>query len=243
MLDRKHHIEKGLIESISSKYKCEMKITNTTKGLAKYLVFKSDQFKKSGVSSLILFRNGKNTIDVELNLSASIRDLKDEVELPNVRSRSGGFIVTVDSENDVIEILEAALKLCSEFQGDVAEEETHAFNRSEIEDDGYDNLSDVEKLMYDGFWEVSKKLNGVCGSIFHVDHAQSIKECGVKSIHHSNLQLLVKGINTSKNSKSWDRLSWEDQVNHIKSNTAIIPNIDSSVIKLFLSQLQIYWGK
>ncbi len=243
MLDQKHHIDVGLIELIRTKYNCEIKVVNNTKGLAKYLVFKSDKFKDAGVNSLIIFRNGKSTVDVEFNLSRSILDLKDEVELSNVRPRSGGFIITVDSEEFVMDILKGALKLCYEFQGDVVENETDDLSRGEIEANGYENLAEVEKLMYDGFWEVSKKLNGVCGSIFHVDHAQSIKENGIQSIHHTNLQLLVKGINSSKNSKSWTRLTWENQVSHIKSNVAIIPDIDNSVIELFLSQLKIYWAE
>jgi len=245
VLDPKHHIEPKLIELIKTKFDCEIKFNKNKRGFVKYLIFKSDSFKLVGVNSLIVFRNGKGLIDVELNLSRAILDLRDEVALPNVRPRSSGFIVTVESEDYVMTTLEEALKLCAEFQGEVVDEEAEAeeFNRAEIEANGYDALSEVERLMYDGFWEVSKKLNGVCGSIFHVDHAQSIKECGTKSIHHTNLQLLVKGINTSKNSKSWDRLSWEAQVNHIKSNVSIIPDIDTSVIKLLLSHLKIYWGE
>jgi hypothetical protein len=244
VLDPKHYIEPDLIESIKVKFDCEVKFNKNKRGLVKYSIFKSSVFKSVGVNSLIVFRNGKDLIDVELNLSRTILDLRDEIALPNVRPRSSGFIVTVESEDYVMTILEEALKLCSEFQGEVAEEELEAeeFNRGEVEANGYDALSEVERLMYDGFWEVSKKLNGVCGSIFHVDHAQSIKECGIKSIHHTNLQLLVKGINTSKSSKSWDRLSWEAQVNHIKSNVSIIPDIDTSVIELLLSHLKIYWG-
>ena len=115
------------------------------------------------------------------------------------------------------------------------------FNRNEIENEALSNLTLVEQEKYIGFWTVSKKLNRHVGSVFDVDHVISIKNGKSSAITHSNLQILIKGINASKNRSSWTRMSYDEQCEHIISNVKFIPNIDIDYIGLILKELEIYW--
>lgn len=247
MLDPAHFLDAKLISTIKDEHICDVKYRASKTGAMKYVQFKSESFKSAGINALILFRNSKGLVDVEFKLSKLILDLRDQITTPNTRTRSDGFIITVSSEEEVKPTLESVLKSCDNF-GELAaaedsEEDSIGLERVDIESTGYEGLSELEKIKYDGFWEISKKLNNVCGSIFHVDHAHSVKEHGVNSICHKNLQLLIKGLNTSKSSKSWDRLCWEAQKEHIKLNTSIIPNVNQDVVDLYLSQLKTYWDE
>ncbi|MCL1038272.1 hypothetical protein L2750_14120 [Shewanella submarina] len=138
-----------------------------------------------------------------------------------------------------IEGPEEAVEFVNLLLGYVDEEpDSNDFDRGGIEFDGMAKLSKVEHRRYNRFWEISRELNAELGSIFHVDHAMSIKEVGVDAITPDNLQILVKGLNTSKNVASWERLNFEAQHNHITTMAMMIPNVDMKLIDAILKDLQ-----
>ena len=197
------------------------------------------EFKEVGIRRVMLCGNLKSTWiefwstdDIAIKIADSI-----EVTLGE-RSASHGVWKSVKNADDTLKLLREVMHACINIdEKDVAEE----FNRNDIESKALSKLNYIEKAKYDGFWEVAKKINSHVGSIFHVDHASSIKDAKESSIRASNLQLLVKGINTSKNSSSWDRMDWVSQKEHVLVNAKLVPNTNIEYIDFLLEQLKLYW--
>jgi hypothetical protein len=197
------------------------------------------EFKEIGVRRVIICQNTKgvwiefwSTDDLALLISGSL-----DISIGE-RSSSHGVWRMVNSTEEASLLLKDVVSACKSIEENDVEEE---YKREDIESKGLDKLNIIEKEKYNGFWEVAKKINNHVGSIFHVDHASSIKEAREASIIATNLQLLIKGINTSKNSKSWKRLDWEAQREHILINIKLIPDVNPKYIEFLLERLRLYW--
>lgn len=156
-------------------------------------------------------------------------------------SASHGVWKYLDSLDSAKSLLSDILHSAQEYDEHETVEIDEEYNRSEIEDSALAKMSNIDKAKYDGFWEISRKLNACLGSIFHVDHAISIKKGRESAISYKNLQILVKGINTSKNDSSWARLSYDAQREHILSCAKVVPHSDTEYIEFLIQQLALYW--
>lgn len=204
---------------------------------------KVEEFKALGIRRVIVSKSKKKGICLEFwSFEEQAEFLANKVGVTQgTNSSSHGVWKYLDSLETAIATLESIINSASEYDQIEAEIVDEEYNRSEIEASALSKMSNIDRAKYEGFWEVARKLNTSLGSIFHVDHAMSIRKGRESAICFSNLQILVKGINTSKNDSSWDRLTYEEQREHILYCAKVIPHFDTEYIEFLIEQLKLYW--
>ncbi len=110
------------------------------------------------------------------------------------------------------------------------------------------SLWDLHRI--EEFRAVARSLNRLFKTDFEVDHSEAILSKNQPGSHHpNNLQLLSKRVNVIKGSRSWNRFSWDEQVDYIKklvqSNTCIKDRLSivatDDNLGLYLTQLELVY--
>ncbi len=204
---------------------------------------KVDEFNNVGIRRVIVSKTKLKGVCLEFwSIEEQAAFLSEKIGI-NQGSKSSSHCASkyLDSLQEAKDLLQEVLKVSGEYSEYEVKEIDDEYNRSEIEENALSKISPTDKAKYNGFWEISKKLNTHLGSIFHVDHATSIKHGRESAITYKNLQIIIKGINVSKNDSSWDRFTYEQQREHILSCSKLIPGADHEYINFTVEQLRLYW--
>lgn len=204
---------------------------------------KVEEFNVLGVRRVIISKAKVKGIALEFwSTEEQAEFLANKVDITQgSKSSSHGVWKYLGSLEEAKELLINVLKASAEYSEQEIEEVDDEYNRSEIEGAALSSMNNIDRAKYEGFWDVSRKLNLHLGSIFHVDHAKSIKHGRESAIAYQNLQILVKGINTSKSDSSWSRFTYEQQCSHIVNCAEIIPDSDIEYVNFLIEQLRLYW--
>ncbi|PSU60922.1 hypothetical protein [Photobacterium phosphoreum] len=204
---------------------------------------KVEEFSNVGIRRVIVSKAKTKGVCIEFWSSEEQSEfLSENIGITQGSNTSShGVWKYIDSLESAKSILESIMVSASEYEQHEIEEVEDEYNRSEIEELALSEMNNIDKAKYQGFWEVARKLNNHLGSIFHVDHAASIKQDRKSAISYKNLQILVKGINTSKNDSSWARLTYDEQREHILCCAQIIPQSDAEYVAFLIEQLRLYW--
>lgn len=90
--------------------------------------------------------------------------------------------------------------------------------RADIIKDASKKLGSDEKYRMAEFETVSKQLKAFFGLEFEVDHAQALLNEKTPGKHHpDNFQLLLKAHNAKKSNNNWERFSFDEQTEYIKT--------------------------
>ncbi len=104
-----------------------------------------------------------------------------------------------------------------EYESNAEAKEEEYLSRKDIIKRDEESLTQIEKWNIDDFYVIAKMLNDSFNLDFEVDHAKALMNPIDPGNHHpDNLQILSKRFNGIKNSKNWDRYSWEEQEEHIR---------------------------
>lgn len=207
------------------------------------IVLEVEEFKAVGIRKIVLSKAKVQGLCIDFGSSDEQAEfLSSELDINQGVNKNSAWVWQYPkSLDETSDLLKNILQLSNTHSEKQIEEFESGYKRAEIEASALDTMTYTEKAKYNGFWEVAKKLNAHLGSIFHVDHATSIKQGRKSAIVNSNLQILLKGINTSKNDSSWTRFTYEQQCEHILHCARIIPHADEELINLLVKQLELYW--
>ena len=98
------------------------------------------------------------------------------------------------------------------------EEDIAPLRRDEIIKQAMLSMTEHEKYRTSEFEDISKKLKSYFGLDFEVDHASALLNKEDPGKHHpDNFQLILKAHNAKKNNNNWQRFTFEEQVDYIKS--------------------------
>lgn len=156
-------------------------------------------------------------------------------------------LIAWSQDCDMVSILNEVTEILSGFGAEFEKEDEEDYNRSLIEDQGYEALSTLDKIKYDKFWSISKSISDVIGfaNLFDVDHANTIKSHRTNAISPSNLQLMYYRANRKKNAKSQERYTWEQQVLVVKGaiiGAGIFMNAEQEeLVDYYLSELKLVY--
>ena len=101
---------------------------------------------------------------------------------------------------------------------DEIDEDVAPLKRNEIIKIAEQAMSNSEKYRLEEFEVISRQLKRFFCLDFEVDHAQALLNSSQPGSHHpDNLQLILKTHNGKKNNDNWQRFSFEEQKNYIKS--------------------------
>ncbi len=141
----------------------------------------------------------------------------------------------------------------------LTEAEAKAHEEKELEEDlapitrgqkiksDFEKLSVKEKYRADEFYAIVDQLRAYFNLTFEVDHAKALQNKTSPGQHHpDNLQILLKAHNGMKNNENWERFSFNEQTDYIKSAVVLQRmiakrtgiEIDDTVIESILQRLK-----
>jgi hypothetical protein len=89
--------------------------------------------------------------------------------------------------------------------------------REKIKED-IENLTIEEKFRLNEFETSIGQLNKFFGTDFELEHAKALMNREDPGNHHpDNIQILIKAHNARKNNKNWERFSYDEQIEYIRS--------------------------
>ena len=150
--------------------------------------------------------------------------LKEIAARMSSRISAGGFSKTVqidDSERPkkVKYITEDELE---ELIQNEIDEDVEPLRRQDIINHANDQMKVLELYRISEFENIQKAFKLFFGVDFEIDHAQALLNDDTQGEHHpDNLQFLLKYHNGKKNKNSWNRFSFEEQVDYITKTISL----------------------
>ena len=168
------------------------------------------------------------------------------------RISSGGFSKTIqidDSERPkkVKYVTEDELE---EHIKNEIDEDVEPLRRQDIINNANDQMKVLELYRISEFENIQKAFKLFFAVDFEIDHAQALLNDDKQVEHHpDNLQFLLKHHNGKKNKKSWERFTFEEQVNYIKKTISLQSivaykfnvDIDNKILDSLVSRLKMIY--
>ena len=159
-----------------------------------------------------------------VNQKLETNGLKEIAARMSSRISSGAFSKTVqidDSERPkkVKYITEDELE--EHIQNEI-DEDVEPLRRQDIINHANDQMKVLELYRISEFENIQKAFKLFFGVDFEIDHAQALLNDDTQGEHHpDNLQFLLKYHNGKKNKNSWNRFSFEEQVDYITKTISL----------------------
>ena len=102
------------------------------------------------------------------------------------------------------------------------EEDIEPLRRQDIINNATNQLEIFELYRITEFENIQRAFKQFFGLDFEIDHAEALLNNEKQGEHHpNNLQLLLKYHNGKKNKNSWNRFTFDEQVDYIKKSVAL----------------------
>ena len=102
------------------------------------------------------------------------------------------------------------------------EEDIEPIKRQDIINNATSKLEVYELYRITEFENIQKSFKQFFNLDFEIDHAEALLNNEKQGEHHpNNLQLLLKYHNGKKNKNSWNRFTFDEQVDYIKKSVAL----------------------
>lgn len=97
------------------------------------------------------------------------------------------------------------------------DEDIEPLRRQDIINNAVDQMRILDLYRISEFENIQRAFKQFFGVDFEIDHAEALLNDEKQGTHHpDNLQLLLKYHNGKKNKKSWERFTFDEQVDYIK---------------------------
>jgi hypothetical protein len=130
------------------------------------------------------------------------------------------------------------------------EEDVEPLNRAERIFADEKSLNQKEKYRVAEIFDIAKTMSRMFRLDFEVDHALAIlSEANPGKHHPDNLQILTKAHNGRKNNTNWDRFTFEEQIEYMKSVIKVqkivehkmAVELDDALIENIISRLKLVY--
>lgn len=102
------------------------------------------------------------------------------------------------------------------------DEDIEPLRRQDIINNAVDQMQILDLYRISEFESIQKAFKQFFGVDFEIDHAQALLNDDKQGDHHpDNLQLLLKYHNGKKSKKSWERFTFDEQVDYIKKTISL----------------------
>jgi hypothetical protein len=102
------------------------------------------------------------------------------------------------------------------------DEDIEPLRRQDIINNAVDKMQILDLYRISEFESIQKAFKQFFGIDFEIDHAEALLNDENQGAHHpDNLQLLLKYHNGKKNKKSWERFTFDEQVDYIKKTISL----------------------
>ena len=127
------------------------------------------------------------------------------------------------------------------------DEDIEPLKRQDIINSAKDNMKILELYRISEFESIQKTFKLFFGIDFEIDHAEALLNNDKQGEHHpDNLQFLLKYHNGKKNKKSWNRFSFDEQVEYIRKTINLQSlvadkfniEIDTKILELLITRLK-----
>jgi len=127
------------------------------------------------------------------------------------------------------------------------DEDIEPLKRQDIINTAKDNMKILELYRISEFENIQKAFKLFFSVDFEIDHAEALLNDSKQGRHHpNNLQFLLKHHNGKKNKKSWDRFSFDEQVDYIKKTISLQSlvadkfniEIDTKILESLINRLK-----
>jgi hypothetical protein len=168
------------------------------------------------------------------------------------RISSGGFSKTIqidDSERPK-KVKYVTVDELEEHIRNEIDEDVEPLRRQDIINNANDQMKVLELYRISEFENIQKAFKLFFAVDFEIDHAQALLNDDKQGEHHpDNLQFLLKHHNGKKNKKSWERFTFEEQVNYIKKTISLQSivaykfnvDIDNKILDSLVSRLKMIY--
>ena len=168
------------------------------------------------------------------------------------RISSGGFSKTIqidDSERPK-KVKYVTVDELEEHIRNEIDEDVEPLRRQDIINNANGQMKVLELYRISEFENIQKAFKLFFAVDFEIDHAQALLNDDKQGEHHpDNLQFLLKHHNGKKNKKSWERFTFEEQVNYIKKTISLQSivadkfnvDIDNKILDSLVSRLKMIY--
>ena len=127
------------------------------------------------------------------------------------------------------------------------EEDIEPLRRQDIINNATNQLEIFELYRITEFENIQRAFKQFFGLDFEIDHAEALLNNEKQGEHHpNNLQLLLKYHNGKKNKNSWNRFTFDEQVDYIKKSVVLHSlvadkfdmEIDNKILESLLNRLK-----
>lgn len=127
------------------------------------------------------------------------------------------------------------------------DEDIEPIRRQDIINNAVDKMQILDLYRISEFENIQKAFKQFFGIDFEIDHAQALLNDDKQGDHHpDNLQLLLKYHNGKKSKKSWERFTFDEQVDYIKQTISLQSlvadkfdvEIDNKILESLISRLK-----
>lgn len=130
------------------------------------------------------------------------------------------------------------------------DEDIEPLRRQDIINNAVDQMQILDLYRISEFENIQKAFKQFFGVDFEIDHAQALLNDDKQGDHHpDNLQLLLKYHNGKKSKKSWERFTFDEQVDYIKQTISLQSlvadkfdvEIDNKILESLINRLRVVY--
>ncbi len=209
-------------------------------------VLVSEWAEKVGVLYPDVLEKANKEAEKQKNDTTGIRELAARI---GSRLSTGGFdgLVKIDDSERPRKVKYVSREELELETNKEINEDIEPLKRLDIINNAKNKMKVLELYRITEFENIQKAFKQFFGVDFEIDHAKALLNENDNGEHHpDNLQLLLKYHNTKKNKNSWNRFTYDEQVEYIKKTISLQSvvadkfeiDLDNKILESLLNRLK-----